>query len=169
MSTNRRILISRTDAIGDVILTLPMATLIKEQFPDAYVGFLGKNYTRAIVACCSAIDEFVEVEDFLKSAESTWDTIIHVFPRADVALRARKLHIKTRIGTTNRVYHWLTCTNLLKLSRRHSDLRWRPNQRVLASSALRCASDCVHHRCEEHHDRVRLGSRGGNHTDGDCY
>src|SRR6185436_9656986 len=26
------------------------------------------------------------------------------------------------IGTTNRIYHWLTCNKLVRLGRRHSDL-----------------------------------------------
>ncbi|RYG01290.1 MAG: glycosyl transferase family 9, partial [Chitinophagaceae bacterium] len=39
------IIISRTDSIGDVVLTLPMAKIIKQQFPDCRIAFLGKEYT----------------------------------------------------------------------------------------------------------------------------
>ncbi len=123
MSEPRRILISRTDAIGDVMLTLPVATVLRQQFPEATIGFLGKSYTKPIVACCSAVDEFVDVKDFLEGdAKNVWDTIIHVFPRKDIAWKAKKLGIRNRIGTSSRAYHLLTCNKLVRLSRRNSAL-----------------------------------------------
>ena len=126
MSSPRRILISRTDAIGDVMLTLPMASILRQHFPDARIGFLGKSYTRAVVECCSAVDEFVDVADFLhenpRKPEKVWDVIIHVFPRKDIASRAFRTGIAMRIGTSSRPYHWFRCTKLLKLNRRNSNL-----------------------------------------------
>lgn len=117
-----RILISRTDSIGDVILTLPIALVLKKHYPDAHIGFLGKGYTKAVIEACNAIDEFVLDEDFLTTIPSHWDTIIHVFPRKIVAQRAKQIGIKTRIGTTNRLYHWWTCNKLVSLSRKNSPL-----------------------------------------------
>ena len=35
---------------------------------------------------------------------------------------AKQLKIPLRIGTTNRLYHWVTCNELVKLSRKKSDL-----------------------------------------------
>jgi len=126
MAYSHRILISRTDAIGDVMLTLPLATILRQQFPEARIGFLAKNYTRPVVDCCSAVDEFVEVGDFMRAdsrrLREDWDTIIHVFPRKDIARKAWRAGIAQRIGTSSRPYHWLTCNRRVKLSRRHSDL-----------------------------------------------
>jgi ADP-heptose:LPS heptosyltransferase len=115
-----------------------MATLIKEQLPDAHIGFLGKDYTRAVVDCCSAVDEFVEVGDFLNSSDKfAWDTIIHVFPRKDIAWKALRMGIPNRIGTANRLYHLLTCNRLVKLSRRNSDLHEAQlNAKLLAPLGL---------------------------------
>jgi len=48
------------------------------------------------------------------------DIIIHVFPRKEIAVLAKSANIKLRIGTTNRVFHWLTCNKLVKLSRKKS-------------------------------------------------
>src|SRR5437660_253682 len=98
MSVHRRFLISRTDAIGDVVLTLPLATILRQHFPDAIIGFLGKSYTQPVIACCSAIDEFVDVTDFLNEdadaiKKKAWDTIIHVFPRKDIAWKALRAGI----------------------------------------------------------------------------
>ena len=36
-----RIILSRTDSIGDVVLTLPMAAALKQSFPGCTVVFLG--------------------------------------------------------------------------------------------------------------------------------
>lgn len=124
ITTPRRLLVSRTDAIGDVVLTLPLATLLRQRFPEAKIGFMGKQYTRAVIECCSAVDEFVDVDDFLKAKRlaSSWDAIIHVFPRQAIALHAWRAGIRLRIGTSSRPYHWMTCNKLVTLSRRHSPL-----------------------------------------------
>jgi len=120
------IIISRTDSIGDVVLTLPMAAILKQYFPSAKIGFIGRAYTRPVILACEYVDEFIDREDFLTGKTTICgqvpDTIIHVFPDAAIAIKAFKLGVKLRIGTTNRIYHWGTCNKLVKLSRRNSDL-----------------------------------------------
>ncbi|MEO6834266.1 MAG: glycosyltransferase family 9 protein [Chitinophagaceae bacterium] len=128
MKIPKRILISRSDAIGDVILTLPLASILKQKFPGVFIGFLGKNYTRAVIECCCAVDEFVDVEEFLKATpkdiaeKGQWDAIIHVFPRADIARKAKQARIPWRIGTSSRLYNWLYCNKFVKLNRKNSNL-----------------------------------------------
>lgn len=123
MFSPKRILISRTDSIGDVMLTLPLATILRQRFPDCYIGFLGKNYTKPVIECCSAIDEFVEAGAFLKADKSNnWDAIIHVFPKKEIAWKALQQRIPWRIGTSSRPYHWFSCNKLIPLKRRKSDL-----------------------------------------------
>ena len=127
----KRIIISRTDAIGDVILTLPVCGLIKKYYPEAKVIFLGRTYTEAIINCCEFVDEFVNVDEILclddasaiaKLKALNADTLIHVFPNKRIAQFARKAKIKNRIGTTNRLYHWGNVNKLVKLSRKNSTL-----------------------------------------------
>ena len=55
-AANFKILISRTDSIGDVILTLPMAGLIKKNYPDSVIFFLGRTYTKETIALSKHID-----------------------------------------------------------------------------------------------------------------
>ena len=128
MSYNK-IIISRTDGIGDVVLALPMAGVLKELFPGCKIIFLGKTYTKPIIDCCENIDQFVawdEIEklderkgvDELKKLEA--DVILHVFPRKQIAELAKKARIPLRIGTSSRHYHWGTCNRLIRLSRRKS-------------------------------------------------
>jgi ADP-heptose:LPS heptosyltransferase len=131
MKDLKRIIISRTDSIGDVILTLPLAGILKKKFPRAELVFLGRSYTEEVIAACAHIDAFLNWDTvrnagreagtaMLASVEA--DLIIHVFPRREIALMARKANIPYRLGTTNRLYHWGTCNRLVSLSRKKSAL-----------------------------------------------
>ena len=54
----KHLLISRTDNIGDVLLTLPLAGILKQQFPTMKISFLGRDYVRAIIEHCAHVDSF---------------------------------------------------------------------------------------------------------------
>ncbi len=120
------IIISRTDSIGDVVLTLPVAKALKDHFPGIFIGFMGKAYTKAVIEACEHVDQFIDVDHFFQGnitlGGKAPDCMLHVFPVAKIAKRAKELKIPLRIGTTNRLYHWFTCNRLVKLSRRQSDL-----------------------------------------------
>ncbi len=129
--TYQKIIISRTDSIGDVILTLPMAGYLKKCFPQTKIVFFGKSYTNAVVDACKHVDEFLNYDDFqllnregqtsfLKQVNA--DVIVHVFPRKDIAHSARKASIPLRIGTSHRFYHWTTCNKTVNFSRKKSTL-----------------------------------------------
>ncbi len=128
--TDKTILISRTDSIGDVILTLPMCVWIKQTFPNSKIIFLGDTYTRPILECLPEIDEIMEWSvlkqmpdankiDLLKSKQI--DVCIHVFPRKEIASLAKRAKIPTRVGTSHRAFHLLTCNIRLGFSRKNSD------------------------------------------------
>ena len=57
--TYQKIIISRTDSIGDVILTLPLAGYLKQCFPQTKIVFFGKSYTKAVVDACKYVDEII--------------------------------------------------------------------------------------------------------------
>lgn len=127
----RVFLLSRTDAIGDVVLTLPMAGRLKQLFPGCRVLLLGRTYTQAVAEACPWLDGFLNLDELqqLPPAEqvarlraTAADTILHVFPNKALAWLAHKAGIRHRIGTRSRWFHWLTCNQLLALSRRHSPL-----------------------------------------------
>lgn len=131
MQSNPVIIISRTDSIGDVVLTLPMAGIIKQNLPQSRIIFLGRNYTKDVIALSEHVDEFVSYDDVLKLNDSEQietfkklnaSHIIHVFPVKEIAHLAKKAGIKNRIGTTNRLWHWFTCNVKISLSRKNSDL-----------------------------------------------
>jgi heptosyltransferase-3 len=127
----KRIIVSRTDAIGDVILTLPLCGLIKKYYPNSTIIFLGKTYTKPVIECCGNVDEFVNADDLFKlnnkdlTAELknlNADIFIHVFPNRRLTRLTKKAKIKHRIGTTNRLFHWGKINNLVFLSRKKSAL-----------------------------------------------
>jgi heptosyltransferase III len=122
-------IISRTDAIGDVVLTLPVAGLLRQLYPESKIVFLGRSYTKEIIKSCEHVDEFIDWEKikYLSAEDQVLefknigaDVIIHVFPDMQIATLAKKAGIKKRIGTTNRFFHWFTCNTLVRLSRRKS-------------------------------------------------
>jgi len=126
-----RIIISRTDNIGDVVLALPMAGVIKKALPDSYIMFMGKPYTQEIIKMSQCVDEFIDWEAIRKGSEQEQiqsfqnlkaDYIIHAFPLRQIAVIAKKAGIPNRIGTTGRAYHWLNCNQLILLTRRRSKL-----------------------------------------------
>lgn len=132
MKIPERIIISRTDSIGDVVLTLPLAGFLKSKFPKLHLLFLAKNYTRDVVELSTAVDEFVswdEISQLTSEAEKVEklknlkaDTIIHVFPRKEIASLAKKAGISNRIGASGRLYHYFTCNKIVPLSRKNSSL-----------------------------------------------
>ena len=126
MNIPSNVIISRTDSIGDVVLCLPVAALLKQHFPNMIVGFLGTSYTKTIIECCPYIDVFIDQDDFLTKPVTLLgekpQCILHVLPRSTLAKRAKQLGIPSRIGTVNRLYHWFNCNRWVRLSRKNSPL-----------------------------------------------
>lgn len=125
-----RILVSRTDRLGDVALTLPLCGLLKARL-GATIVFLGRGYTHALLEASDAVDEaldwdavahapFAARRDFLRAARA--DVVLHVFPRAPIAWAALAARVPRRVGTTHRWYHWPTCNVREDLERRASPL-----------------------------------------------
>ncbi len=129
MEKPNRIIVSRTDSIGDSVLTLPLCGQLKSLFPEVEVVYYGKSYVKDVVMQSSHIDEFLtfnessslgEIVEQLLSVQA--NTIIHVFPRKLIAHAAKKARITNRIGTGGRLYHFTTCNMRVQFSRKRSDL-----------------------------------------------
>ncbi len=132
LSKNRfKILLSRTDSIGDVMLTLPMAGFIKKHLPTAQIIFLGRSYTEPVIRHTIWVDQFINYDELLKKTERArrqfiqeleLEAVVHVFPVKEIAWLMKRAGIKIRIGTSHRFYHWFTCNIRPALSRRNSNL-----------------------------------------------
>ena len=126
-----RILISRTDAIGDVVLTLPLCGALKKYLPKVEVLFLGRTYTKEVIAKSKFVDGFVNADDLLRLPEAEAvaylkslkvDAIIHVFPNKQIASLAKKAGIAMRVGNSHRLFHLTTVNEKINLGRKNSNL-----------------------------------------------
>lgn len=127
----KKIVLSRTDSIGDVALSLPLCGILKERFPNCQIIFLGRTYTAPILRSCKYIDEVwnwsdweskedESVVDWLKEEEI--DVFVHVFPGKRLSKLVKRAGIPHRIGTSHRLYHRFTCNHRPNFTRKRSEL-----------------------------------------------
>lgn len=125
----KHVLITSTHNIGDVLLTLPLAGILKQHFPAVKISFLAREYTRAMVEQSMHVDTFLswDVLSQLPSSSaieavksSVIDVVIHVVPNKKIAMLMKKAGVPNRIGTSRRWYHWLTCNRRVSLSHKKS-------------------------------------------------
>lgn len=117
MKPPEKILIVRTDRIGDVVLSLPMAELVKKKYPVCKVAYFIRNYTGPLLDGNPFIDEVVIAEEsdgkilFLKNLKkikaANIDTCIIVNPNFQISLMLFLSGIRNRIGTGYRWYSFL--------------------------------------------------------------
>ena len=111
------------------MLVLPICSWLKANFPGIYIYFLGNAYTKAVVNSYNSIDEFIDWKEleskskeeqisFLKALNS--EAIVHAFPRKEIAKLAKKAKINFRIGTSHRLFHFLTCNVKVDFTRKNS-------------------------------------------------
>ncbi len=123
----RRILVSRTDRIGDTVLTLPLCGMLKEKFPGVEIAYLGRAYTRPVLEACPHVDQVVEWDTLQASGDPVGglravraDMILHVWPRPEIAEAAAKAGIPRRVGTIRRLFHLKHCNELVWVRRHNS-------------------------------------------------
>jgi len=113
----KNILIVRTDRIGDLVLTLPLAGLIKKQYPNSKVSFLVREYTKNIVNNHPFVDEVLVLKEVNGNAnlfsninlikQKNFDSCIVVYPRFKISLIIFLSRVKNRIGTGYRWYSFM--------------------------------------------------------------
>jgi ADP-heptose:LPS heptosyltransferase len=143
-----RILVSRTDRVGDAVLTLPLCALLMREL-GAEVIVLGQGYCRPVFEASPYVTQMLDWSSVPPRygdrrellARCGADVILHVFPRPAIAQAALGARIPRRIGTSHRWYHWLTCNELERFSRKRSNLHEaqlnvRLARRVLEIDAL---------------------------------
>jgi heptosyltransferase-2 len=106
-----RILISRTDGLGDVIVTLPIAAALKQRLPNVEVAFLVTPYTAPIVRRIAEVDRVVTISQMRRGLHVFRiykpNAIIFARPDFKLALEALLARIDVRIGTGYRMYSGL--------------------------------------------------------------
>ncbi len=113
----KNLLIVRTDRIGDVVLSLPLAGIIKKHYPQCKVTFLVRAYAKSLVENHPYIDEVIILHESNKkislfsnikfTAAKKFDSCVIVYPTFIAALIIFLSGIENRIGTGYRWYSFL--------------------------------------------------------------
>lgn len=117
MKKPENLLIIRTDRIGDVILSLPLAAEVKKKYPGCKVTFLVREYTRSLVAGNRNIDEImllkmsgskILISDNIRELRKrNFDSALMVYPTFLLSMIVFFSGIRIRIGTGYRWYSFL--------------------------------------------------------------
>ncbi|WP_229220037.1 glycosyltransferase family 9 protein [Rugamonas fusca] len=120
------ILICRTDNIGDVVLSLPLAGYLKQRFPGVRVDLLCSAYAAPVARRCRHLDQVYALEQVGDPAAffaaHGADTVIFAMPNRRLAQAARRARVRNRVGTSHRLFHWIHCNRLAHFGRAHSAL-----------------------------------------------
>ena len=94
----KRILIARTDRLGDVVLSTPVIRYFREKYPDSYIAFMTRPYARDIVKNDPYIDEVI-LYDKDYSHKSLFGTI-----RFALSLKGKRFDTAIALHPTNRTH-----------------------------------------------------------------
>ena len=98
----KRILVCRTDAIGDVAVTLPIAGFLKSVNPGLQVDFLTRSYAAPVAQAAVSVDGVVVWDGSDAVDWSVYDAAILAFPDATVARQLQHSGVPIRVGTRRR-------------------------------------------------------------------
>ncbi|MFH1878858.1 MAG: lipopolysaccharide heptosyltransferase II [Candidatus Omnitrophota bacterium] len=91
-----RILITRTDRLGDVVLSTPVIRYFRERYPDAYIAFMVRPENKGVVMNNPHLDEVITYDKY-GAHKSFLDTVKFSF-----ALRSRAFDTVIILHPTNR-------------------------------------------------------------------
>ncbi len=110
----KRILVSRTDKIGDLILSIPSFFMIKKMYPNAELVAIVRKYNMDIVKNLPYIDRFVILDDYTKAellekiAYFKADVFIALYNDNYIAALARASKAKIKIGPISKLNSFFT-------------------------------------------------------------
>jgi len=119
---NLRILVTRIDRIGDVVLSTPIPREIKKAYPNSFVSVLVRNYTKDIYLNNPHVDEIILYDNEDSSEpKSFWQLVKEIkkfkFTHAFMLLPNESLTwifffsgITNRIGVGHKLYQFLSFT-----------------------------------------------------------
>jgi heptosyltransferase-3 len=116
----QKILLIRTDRIGDVILTIPLISVLREVYPQAHISFLTRSYTAPLLKYQKTLNEIIiyqpenqhkgiigtlSLSRILKS--KNFDIAFLFYPSPQLAIALKLAHIPRRVGSGFRWYSFL--------------------------------------------------------------
>jgi ADP-heptose:LPS heptosyltransferase len=122
--TSNAIAIVRTDRLGDMVLTLPMAAVLRKVYPERRIIVAARRYVQPLLECVDVVDDVIYVDDgpdALRQGLRCHGVTASFFPRArpNEAWHALRAGVQHRIGTAYRWYSPLLYTHRVHDHRRH--------------------------------------------------
>ncbi len=112
-----KILISRSDKLGDLILALPFVETIKARYPECQVDVLTSLYASPILENNPSIDRIVRVQNdqmlidklykkdlLYRIRQGDYKIVVALYPERQISRLFYKAEIPTRIGTSGRFH-----------------------------------------------------------------
>ena len=93
-----KILLTRTDRIGDVVLSTPAIKAVRDKYPDAHIAFMVRPYAKDIVRGNPNLDEVIIYDKYGKE-RGFLSTVFFA-----LALRKKKFDLAIMLHPTNRVH-----------------------------------------------------------------
>ena len=93
-----RILLTRTDRIGDVVLSTPAIKAVRDKYPDAHIAFMVRPYAKDLTFDNPYLDEVIIYDKYGKH-KSLLNTILFA-----LNLRKKKFDLAIMLHPTNRVH-----------------------------------------------------------------
>ena len=109
MERRKKIIISRTDKIGDLILSIPSFYMVRKMYPDSEIIILVKTYSYDIVKNIPYVDRIIKIEDYTrkelleKIAYFKADTFISLYDDEFISQLALNSKAKVRIGPRSKL------------------------------------------------------------------
>jgi len=115
---NPRIVVTRTDALGDVILTTPVYRALKDVFTESYLSVVCREYTEPVLRNNPYIDECITIKEerltqpteladlTARLRAGSFDLAVALFPSPFIATALRDAHIPIRVGSARRFHSW---------------------------------------------------------------
>ena len=111
LSQAKKIAIVRTDRLGDMVLTLPLARALKGEYPEAEICMVARRYVGPLVENCPAVDRAIYIDDFGSIAEifrrERFSAAFFPRPRLGECAAAFFARVPLRVGTAYRYYSFL--------------------------------------------------------------
>jgi len=128
--TPSRVLISRTDALGDLVVTLPLVRALKDRFPGVVVDLIVRGYAVPVARQAQGVGSVLEWTDAMAERpsgmgaeilrEGRYDAMVHAFPDPDVMRAAKHADIPMRMASGRRWHGLRYATHRSWDSRRNS-------------------------------------------------
>lgn len=121
-----KIIISRTDKIGDLVLSIPSFYMVKKMYPESELTILVRNYNYDVVKNLPYVDRVIKIDDYedkeleREIREIGADIFISLFSDKKVARLARKSKAAYRIGPYSKLSSYFSYNKGIKQRRSKS-------------------------------------------------